>query len=172
MDHTIYLSLGTNLGNRLANLETAIQYLESRFNSLKRSSIYETPPWGFKEQPPFRNMVVVVQSNYSPRKVLKIIKSIEKKMGRKTSFRYGPRLIDIDILLYDQIIFKSEWLIIPHPRIADRAFVLVPLAEIAPDLVHPELEENIQELLKYFDTGCIKRYEPSILDLEQSENSE
>ena len=161
MDHTTYLSLGTNLGSRLSNLETAIQYLHPEIQIIKRSSVYETPPWGYEDQPPFLNMVIVGLTMYSPGKLLKFIKSIEKEMGRMTSFRFGPRLIDLDILFYDRLIHESKELVIPHPRITERAFVLVPLAEIAPDLVHPQLDQSIKDLLNELDTRGIKKYEPS-----------
>jgi 2-amino-4-hydroxy-6-hydroxymethyldihydropteridine diphosphokinase len=160
MDHIIYLSLGSNLGDRYANLETAIQHLHPAIQLIKRSSIYETPPWGYEDQPPFLNMVVVGHTKYSPRKLLTIIKSIERNMGRIASFRYGPRLIDMDILFYDLLIHESRELIIPHPRITERAFVLIPLAEIAPDLVHPQLDQTIKDLLGVLDTGGINKYEP------------
>ncbi|MFC2064080.1 2-amino-4-hydroxy-6-hydroxymethyldihydropteridine diphosphokinase [Chloroflexota bacterium] len=161
MNYTIYLSLGSNLGNRLLNLETAIQYLHPEIEIIKRSSVYETPPWGYEDQPPFLNMVIVGQTMYSPGKLLKFLKSIEKEMGRMASFRFGPRLIDLDILFYDQLILESEELVIPHPRISERAFVLVPMAEIAPDLIHPKLDQRIKDLLDKLDTWGIEKYEAS-----------
>jgi len=164
MDHIIYLSLGSNLRDRYTNLETAIQYLHPGIRLIKRSSIYETPPWGYEDQPPFLNMAVVGQTEYSPKKLLKFIKSIEREMGRMASFRYGPRLIDMDILFFDEIIYESKDLIIPHPRIAERAFVLVPLAEIAPDLVHPQLDQTIKDLLRVLDTGEIHKFEPPTIE--------
>jgi 2-amino-4-hydroxy-6-hydroxymethyldihydropteridine diphosphokinase len=155
MNHTVYLSLGSNLGDRHANLEAAIHDLHPVIRSMKCSSIYETPPWGYEEQPSFLNMVLAGETKHSPRKLLKFLKSVERKMGREESFRYGPRLIDMDILFYDQRIYSSKTLSIPHPRMTARAFVLVPLNEIAPNLVHPILHLTISELLKELDTGGI-----------------
>jgi 2-amino-4-hydroxy-6-hydroxymethyldihydropteridine diphosphokinase len=158
MTHTIYLALGSNLGDRQGNLETAIQSMGSEIQVLKRSSIYETPPWGFEDQPAFLNMVFQAETQFSPWKLLKTLKKLEGSMGRQPTFRNGPRLIDIDILFYDQMDFEQSGLVIPHPRIAERTFVLVPLAEIAPTFVHPVLQVTIRELLAELETGDISVY--------------
>jgi len=143
----VYLSLGTNLGNRAENLRTARQSLPPRVNLLKASSIYFTPPWGYQDQPDFLNQVVEVQTDLAPLPLLRYLKAIEAEMGRLETFRYGPRLIDIDILFYEGCIVQCEDLHIPHPRLVERAFVLVPLHEIAPDFVHPETAQSITDLL-------------------------
>jgi len=158
MTHTIYLALGTNLGDRFENLETAIDNMLPGVTVKKRSSIYETPPWGFEDQPAFLNMVLQVETELSPWKLLKYIKKLEGSMGRKHTFRNGPRLIDIDILFYDTLECEQSGLVIPHPRIAERAFVLVPLAEIAPDFLHPVLQVTIQDLLDRLDSQSIHPY--------------
>lgn len=155
MTHTIYLALGTNLGDRPGNLETAINSLHPGITVNKRSSIYETPPWGFEDQPAFLNMVLRAETPFSPWKLLKTIKKLEGGMGRQPTFRNGPRLIDIDILFYDDLITGQPGLVIPHPRITERAFVLVPLAEIAPNFHHPVLQVPIQELLEGIDSQGI-----------------
>jgi len=158
MTHTIFLALGTNLGDRPKNLETAISSLPPSVIVQKRSSIYETPPWGFEDQPAFLNMVLQAETEFSPWKLLKYIKKLEGRMGRKRTFRNGPRLIDIDILFYDQLETEQSGLVIPHPRIAERAFVLKPLAEIAPDLLHPVLQISMKELLSRIDCQDIHQY--------------
>jgi 2-amino-4-hydroxy-6-hydroxymethyldihydropteridine diphosphokinase len=124
----------------------------------KRSAIYETPPWGFEDQPAFLNMVLRAETEFSPWKLLKTIKKLEGSMGRQQTFRNGPRLIDIDILFYDKLETEQSGLTIPHPRIAERAFVLVPLAEIAPDFIHPVLQVTIQDLLSKVDHHNIHPY--------------
>lgn len=113
---------------------------------LKVSSLYETEPVDYKDQPWFLNLVCSVETDLPPQALLKLAKTIEKNLGRKLTRRFGPRLIDIDILFYDDLVLDSPDLIIPHPRLAERAFVLVPLKEIAPNLVHPLLEATIEEL--------------------------
>ncbi|HBG75008.1 MAG: 2-amino-4-hydroxy-6-hydroxymethyldihydropteridine diphosphokinase [Chloroflexi bacterium GWB2_49_20] len=158
MTHTIYLALGSNLGDRLSNLETAIQSMPPGILVLKRSSIYETPPWGFEDQPAFLNMVLQAETQFSPWKLLKFLKALESGMGRQPSFRNGPRLIDLDILFYDQLVSEQSGLVIPHARIAERAFVLVPLAEIAPGWMHPVLQVTIQELLAGVESQGINVY--------------
>ncbi len=158
MTHTIYLALGTNLGNRPENLETAISSMPPGVLVQKRSSIYETPPWGFEDQPAFLNMVLQAETEFSPWKLLKYIKKLEGSMGRQRTFRNGPRLIDIDILFYDSLETEQSGLVIPHPRITERAFVLVPLAEIAPDLLHPILQVTMQELLSRIQSQDIHQY--------------
>ena len=158
MTKNIFLALGTNLGDRLANLETAIQNMPPDMPVIKRSSIYETPPWGFLEQPAFLNMVLQVETEFSPWKLLKFLKKLEGSMGREKTFRNGPRLIDIDILFYGNLKFEKSGLVIPHPSIAERAFVLVPLAEIAPDFLHPVLKVTIQDLLNKVDHQVIQPY--------------
>lgn len=152
MNHIVYLALGTNLGNRLANLRAAIKSLAPEIIVLSESKIYETPPWGVENQPDFLNMAVKCETALEPESLLKRLKQIEVQVGREKTFHWGPRVIDLDILFYDDLILESESLIIPHPHLHERAFVLVPLAEIAPGLIHPVLKKNIQELEKEVET--------------------
>jgi 2-amino-4-hydroxy-6-hydroxymethyldihydropteridine diphosphokinase len=159
MDHIVYLSLGTNLGNRAANLKQAISSLPPQMTVKARSKVYETPPWGYTEQDQFLNQVVMVTTYLEPEKLLKHIKRLEVAMGRKSSFRYGPRLIDIDILFYDDEILDTPLLVIPHPNLHERGFVLLPLMDIAPDLIHPEKKRSIREMIGFCDLGGIKPFE-------------
>ena len=162
MTHVVYLSLGSNLGDRLANLRTAISSLPPQIMPEVQSSIYETEPWGYSDQPAFLNLVVKADTNLPPLDVLKYLKDIEVVMGRKETFRFGPRLIDLDILFYDDLIIATPDLTIPHPRILERAFVLIPLAEIAPDLSHPDSGKTIQQLKSLVDASSIKLFQPAI----------
>jgi 2-amino-4-hydroxy-6-hydroxymethyldihydropteridine diphosphokinase len=145
---TAYLSLGSNLGHREASIASALKILGREARILKVSSLYETEPVGYKDQPWFLNCACSVETDLSPQALLKLAKTIEKDLGRKPALHFGPRLIDIDILFYDDLILDSPDLVIPHPRLAERAFVLVPLKEIAPNLVHPLLGVTIEELLE------------------------
>ncbi len=143
---TAYLSLGSNLGHREANIASALKMLGQEAWILKVSSLYETEPVGYKDQPWFLNCVCSVETDLSPQALLKFVKAIERKLGRREDIRFGPRLIDIDILFYNSLILDSPDLIIPHPRLVERAFVLLPLREIAPELVHPLLRATIEQL--------------------------
>jgi 2-amino-4-hydroxy-6-hydroxymethyldihydropteridine diphosphokinase len=144
----VYIGLGSNLGNREKNCEKAIQLLmENGASVSKRSSMFETEPWGIGDQPKFINMVVEIETGLEPEKLLGILKKIERDAGRKPSKRWGPRVIDLDILLYEDLIVKSPELEIPHPGINEREFVLKPLLEIAPDKIHPLLKKSIKDLL-------------------------
>src|SRR5512135_1382760 len=147
MIHLVYISLGSNLGDRALNLTNAISALAPKVQSLLQSSIYETEPWGYADQPSFLNQVIRAETILGPLDLLEFMKEIEVKLGRKETFRFGPRLIDLDILFYDDLILDTPRLTIPHPRITERAFVLIPLAEIAPDLNHPVINKTIQELI-------------------------
>jgi len=146
---TVYLGVGSNLGERLKNCLDAIDLLNR--NSIfikKKSSFYETRPWGVINQPNFINLVVEADTQLSPLNLLGLIKKIEKVVGRKETYRWGPRVIDLDILLFDDIIFEDERLKIPHPLMHLREFVLRPLCEIAPDVRHPIFNMRICELLR------------------------
>ncbi len=160
MAHTIYIALGTNLGERLNNLRLAIQTLQPEVIVLAESHIYETPPWGVEEQPPFLNMVIKAETDLEPEALLEHLKQIEAKSGREKSIRWGPRLIDLDILFYDDLILNTPPLVIPHPRLYERAFVLVPLVDVAPNLEHPVLKKNMFELLAQVDIAGIQQYQP------------
>ena len=152
----IYLSLGTNLGDRLANLRAALKGLPPKVIVRAESKIYETPAWGFEDQPAFLNMAIRGGTDLEPEPLLMYLKQLETRLGRRPSFHWGPRLIDIDLLFYEALVLDTPLLVIPHPRLHERAFVLVPLADIAPDLIHPALGKRVRQLLEGMDkTGII-----------------
>jgi 2-amino-4-hydroxy-6-hydroxymethyldihydropteridine diphosphokinase len=156
MSSPIYLALGSNLRDRVANLETARKSLAPRIEIVRESPIYVTPPWGYTDQPDFLNQVIEVDTLLHPIPLLHKLKKIETEMGRETTFRNGPRIIDLDILFYGQEVYEGENLQIPHPRLQDRAFVLVPLNDIAPDFVHPVLNQSVHEMLAKVDSSGVK----------------
>ncbi len=156
-DPIVYLGLGTNLGDRLANLKNAAGALPPRVIVLRSSSIYETEPWGFRQQPDFLNQVLEVNTSLDPARLLAYLKRIERKLGRQPSFHYGPRLIDIDILFYGDQVIEQPDLVIPHPRLAERAFMLVPMAELAPALRHPIRGLTVQEMLAQVETTGVTK---------------
>lgn len=156
--HTVYLGLGTNLGDRVANLERALLGLRDVWEETAVSPIYETEPWGDLDQPTFLNLCAAGQTQLSPQALLRFIKQLEVEIGRTPTRRWGPRLIDIDILFYDDLILESELLVIPHKHLAERPFVLVPLAAIAPNLLHPQLAQTISTLRDKLDDKSIHEY--------------
>ncbi|MBU4224907.1 MAG: 2-amino-4-hydroxy-6-hydroxymethyldihydropteridine diphosphokinase [Chloroflexi bacterium] len=158
MKHIIYLALGTNLGDRRANLRAAIAALPPAVTVLVESPIYETPPWGITDQPAFLNMALKGETLLAPLALLSLLKRRETQLGRTPSIRYGPRQIDMDILFYDGLILDTPELVVPHPRLQERAFALVPLADIAPDYYHPVLEKTVREMLVACDTSGVKLY--------------
>ena len=158
MEHIIYLALGSNMDNRPANLKAAIDILTPQIAVKKKSAVYETPPWGFADQPVFLNQVLKAETYLQPEPLLHHLKRLEVVLGRVPSFDNGPRSIDIDILFFDDLITDSPVLKLPHPRLHERAFVLVPLIEIAPDLRHPVLNKSMNDLLGACDTSGIEKY--------------
>lgn len=143
----VLLSLGTNLGERRHNLSLAIESLDLIMTVKEVSPVYETPPWGpVQDQPAFLNICLGGQTDLAPLALLAGVKRIEERLGREPSVRWGPRLIDIDILFFDQVIIDEAKLTIPHPHLTERAFVLAPLADIAPEFWHPQQQKTVAEL--------------------------
>lgn len=149
MNTGVYILLGTNLGDRLANLIQAKQHISSLIGAIiTQSSIYKTSAWGNTDQPDFYNQVIEVDTSLNPEHALDIILGIEHTMGRVRDKKWGPRIIDIDILLWENEILKTSSLTIPHAGLPERKFTLMPLAEVAPDYIHPELLKSISQLLE------------------------
>jgi len=150
---TVYLGLGSNMGDREDNLDRALGFLSPRLRIEKVSSVYDTEPIGNINQPHFLNLVCQVYTRLAPSELLTLAKGIEKKLGRVFGRPNTPRPIDIDILFYGDQVIETPELIIPHPRLTERAFVLVPLDEIAPDLVHPVNGKIVKQLLEGMTEG-------------------
>jgi 2-amino-4-hydroxy-6-hydroxymethyldihydropteridine diphosphokinase len=148
LNNRVFLLLGTNLGIRLENLLVARQQVGiTAGNIIRASSIYETAAWGKTDQANFLNQVIEIETSLAPVELLNTVLSIEERMGRSREVKWGPRTIDIDILLYDTIIITSDLLTVPHPSLHERRFTLVPLAEIAGNLMHPVFQQKIDLLL-------------------------
>lgn len=145
-NHIVYLALGSNLGDRQENLRQAVAALPPQMVIKAKSHIYETPPWGFEDQPRFFNQAVKAETYLEAEPLLKHLKRLEIALGRQASFPNGPRSIDIDILFYDDLVLNTPLLTLPHPRLHDRGFVLLPMMDIAPELVHPVMKKSIREM--------------------------
>ncbi len=150
----IYLLTGGNLGNRHENLQFAIRGVEKKIGVITRkSAVYETSAWGITEQPAFLNQVLEIETNLDPLEILEKTQQIERQAGRTRHQKWQARTLDIDILFIDHQVISSEKLIIPHPHLQDRNFVLVPLAELIPDFEHPICRQSVQSLLAH----CVDR---------------
>ncbi|MCA6449706.1 MAG: 2-amino-4-hydroxy-6-hydroxymethyldihydropteridine diphosphokinase [Chitinophagaceae bacterium] len=146
--NTAYLLIGGNLGNRSAYLQEAIHHIQqSCGNIVLSSAIYETAAWGLTDQPSFYNQALAVATHLPPEELMKTLLSIEESMGRKRTIKLGPRIIDLDILLIDDLVLSTGLLTLPHPALPLRRFALLPLSEIAPELLHPVLHKTIAQLL-------------------------
>lgn len=156
----ICISLGSNIGDRENFIKSAIELLKMKVEIQKISSLYETAPWGKTKQPNFLNICLLGETDLKPAELLEFIHETETHVGRTPSFKWGPREIDIDILFYDHQIINTEGLTIPHPHLAERAFVLVPLADIVPKYKHPVLKKTIHQLADEIDTTGINPYNP------------
>ncbi|MBD3181449.1 2-amino-4-hydroxy-6-hydroxymethyldihydropteridine diphosphokinase [Candidatus Poribacteria bacterium] len=159
--NTSYIGLGSNLGDRSVNIQNALKLLD-QFQHIKVetvSSMYETEPVGYECQSWFINSAAEIKTSLPPVELLRTLKHIELQMGREKTVRWGPRIIDLDILLYDQLYLNTSELVIPHPRMHQRAFVLVPLSEIAPSVVHPLINKAVSCLLRNLeDKKLIHRF--------------
>jgi len=159
---TAYIGLGSNLGDRMATLRTAIERFESLGRVTSVSSLYKTEPVGYLEQPSFLNAVIALETALTPADLLHALLGIERDLGRARSFPNAPRTLDLDLLLVDNVILDTPELTLPHPRQHGRAFVLVPLAEIAPQVVHTGFGKTMQELLRALpDQGGVEVYAPA-----------
>jgi 2-amino-4-hydroxy-6-hydroxymethyldihydropteridine diphosphokinase len=149
MASMVYILLGSNQGNSIEQLKLAVQHIKGEVGSIeKSSSVYQTAAWGNTDQAPFSNQVILVRTEKNAEDVLRILLGIEKKMGRKRVVKWEPRMIDLDILFYNDLIMEEPNLTIPHPHLHQRRFTLVPLVEIDENWVHPKLNKTMQELLE------------------------
>lgn len=167
MTYPVYLALGSNLGDRLANLRAAVSGLFPLAPVCRVSAVYKTPPWGYLDQPDFLNMVVEAQTSLNPRELLDYLKALETKIGREKSVINGPRQIDLDILFFENQVYHDEQLTIPHPRLRGRAFALLPMAELAANYIHPVYRLRISGLLKECNSNEI-RLHTTALQFEES----
>ncbi|MGH7885839.1 MAG: 2-amino-4-hydroxy-6-hydroxymethyldihydropteridine diphosphokinase [Thermodesulfobacteriota bacterium] len=143
-----FIGIGSNLGMRIENCNNALEYISAFSEVASMSSLYKSEAAGYAEQPNFINAVIKIKTSLSPNNLLNSLKLIEKKMGREKTFRWGPRIIDLDILFYENLIIESSTLTIPHEELQKRRFVLEPLLEIEPDLIHPKYNMSIKDILK------------------------
>ena len=144
-----FIGIGSNTGDKEENCREAIDKLGKSCGNIKKiSSVHITEPWGLRDQPSFVNMAVNIETAMDPETLLRALKAIESDMGRKETFKWGPRCIDLDILVYDDVVMDTDALTIPHPMLHQRKFALAPLEEIAPELVHPVKGKTIRELLR------------------------
>jgi 2-amino-4-hydroxy-6-hydroxymethyldihydropteridine diphosphokinase len=156
--YSVYLGLGSNLGDREKMLASAVEGLKEQVEITAVSPIYETAAWGVVDQPDFLNMCVAGKTELEPLALLAFVKELEVRLGRKPTKRWGPREIDIDILLYEGLVVRSEKLDVPHKGMAERATVLIPLADIAPDLVHTISGKTVAQLLAEVDRSGVLPY--------------
>lgn len=155
--HEVFIALGTNLGDRQLQLAEARRRLAEAIHIDRVSPIYETDPWGYEDQPDFLNQVLAGRTDLAPEALLALVKSLEVELGRQPTFRNGPRAIDIDILVYDELAMQGPELTVPHPKLAERAFVLVPLRDIAPDLLVPGEGRTVETLYQELeDTASVR----------------
>jgi 2-amino-4-hydroxy-6-hydroxymethyldihydropteridine diphosphokinase len=161
---TVYLSLGSNLGDRIANLQAAIGHLGELGAVAARSSLYETEPVDVTCQPWFVNCVIALETELTPKQLLSRALAIERKLGRRRDQSKGPRTVDIDILLFGNCVVDTPALTIPHPAMRQRRFVLEPLAEIEPDVLHPVFKKTVREMLNALppEVGVVRKLEPEI----------
>lgn len=148
MPAKVFIAIGSNLGDRVENCRKAVELIGKLPSTkvIRESSLYETEPWGYEDQPLFLNGAVEIETSLSPVELLVELKRVEAETGRQETFRWGPRAIDLDIVFYGDDVINEGGLTIPHPRAHERPFVLVPLKEIAPDLIHPVLKKTVSEL--------------------------
>ena len=149
-NHTVYISVGSNLGSKLENCQKGVEALirSGSTSLIKQSGIYKTDPVGYKDQDWFVNYVIKIETNLDPFQLWRELEDIQRKTGRvHNPIRYGPRMLDLDIILYDDMVINSPELIIPHPRMHKRRFVLKPICDIDPQIVHPVIEKDMQYLL-------------------------
>ncbi len=159
---TAYIGLGSNLGDRMATLRSAVQRLQTLGRITGVSSLYETEPVGYLEQPAFLNAVVALETALAPVDLLRALLGIERELGRTRSFPNAPRALDLDLLLVDDVTLETAELTLPHPRLHDRAFVLVPLADLAPEMVHPASGQTVREMLRALpDQSGVEGYAPA-----------
>lgn len=153
--HKVYLSLGSNMGDKENNLREAIDKIKNieNTNVTKESSIIDTEPWGYEEQDSFKNCVIEIKTLLTPKELMTNLLDIEKEMKRERIIKWGPRIIDLDIVLFDDFVTEDDYVTIPHPRMEEREFVLGPLSEIAPNLIHPLTKKRIFKILEELKKG-------------------
>ncbi len=165
MKTRVFLCLGSNLGDRKGNLDDALRLISDFADIRNVSSVYETAPVGYLDQPDFLNVVCEISTDLKPQELLERTQGIERELGRRKTVRFGPRNIDVDIILYGNEIINSDKLTIPHARMTDRAFVMVPLCEIAPDVVHPVRHMTIHDITDKIDKSGVKKWRPEMFNL-------